>query len=190
MTILCFCWETRTHLFFSVEQVHIINTTFPLPKGKAGNCEQFEKGILLKVCFPVWQCGLENTLFMKTTFSQRCLSAWERKILWHVMLPPRLPHREALKYQLSALPISKCYSALTVAYGQSSLICSELKFIVADWRHSYLTHCFLISAVVPWEKCKKEIIFIGFVMSGTRISNQPTHTLPPAVTPKQKLCLG
>lgn len=113
------------------------------------------------------------------------LSARETKILWCGLLSHPFSI-SWIHYVFSLLSISLCCSALVVAYGQSLLICSELKLMAAEHTAPaqtgdipYLSHLFLISAVFPWEKSKKENIFKGFLMSGAGKNFQLTPSSHP-----------
>lgn len=126
---------------------------FLLPKGKGGNSKLVKKGILLSVCFSVWQRGLENILFMKSTFSQRGVSA--RRIKYSGV---DFSHTSFCVQRL--LHSSSPFSLLSICgFEQISLIPSVLKLSVAKHKSPTqagdiprLTSLFMISAMILWQR--------------------------------------
>lgn len=186
--------EKDSSVFLSRKCPHYKYFLPPCQKVKVGAANCLRKAFC-------WKCAslYDNVVWRifrswkRLSFSYRWLLAWERKNIL-LQTPSSLPPASWSPGICSQLLVPPCYSALIVAYGRSSFICSVLKFTVAvaDWRHSlsYTTLPVFCSGPLAKKKMQKINHFQSICnVWGKEEFPTNSHTTPYVViTPKQKLC--
>lgn len=182
MTTLFLLREKYSSVFLNRKCPHYKYFLPPCQKVKVRGCKLFKKGILLKMCLSAWQRGLENIPFMENGFLSLkggYLPGREKYFVTDSSLSTSSTLKPPYLFSTARSPMLLC-SDCGLWMKLIHLLCAQV-----HCGHSRL-ETFLIlhntSCSLQWspgkKKCRREIIFKVFVMSGARKNFQPTAAQP------------